>query len=115
MIDGREVRQGNGDIGRVERQQRFLSAVTSAIGDERNPFALARIADQLADGMRIDDDLTFLEALNLLRRMRGLEPQPTAMPTANFRTSAGAAVLRLVQPGADEVLAQFGSGGSKIG
>lgn len=115
VIDGREVRQGNGDIGRVERQQRFLSAVTSAIGDERNPFALARIADQLADGMRIDDDLTFLEALNLLRRMRGLEPQPTAMPTANFRTSAGAAVLRLVQPGADEVLAQFGSGGSKIG
>lgn len=114
VIDGRNVPEGTGDIGRVARQQQFLSAVMQAVGEERNPFTLAEIADELAEGMRIDDDLGFLDALRLLRRMRGLEPQPTALPTSNFRTSAGAAVLRLVQPGADDVLAGFGSTGSRI-
>ncbi|WP_436795880.1 LCP family protein [Actinospongicola halichondriae] len=114
VVDGRNVPEGTGDIGRVVRQQQFLSAVMAAIGEERNPIALARIADELAAGMRIDSDLGFLEAVNLLRRMRGLDPAPNSMPTSNFTTSAGAAVLRLVQPGADEILAQFGSSGSRI-
>lgn len=114
VIDGRNVAEGTGDIGRVVRQQTFLSAVTKAIGEERNPIALARIGDELADGMRIDSDLGFLEAVNLLRRMRGLDPAPNSLPTTNFTTGAGAAVLRLEQPGADEVLAQFGSAGSRI-
>lgn len=114
VIDGRNVAEGTGDIGRVVRQQQFLSAVMTAIGEERNPIALARIADELAAGMRIDSDLGFLDAVRLLRRMRGLDPAPNSMPTSNFTTSAGAAVLRLEQPGADEVLTQFGSSGSKI-
>ena len=114
VIDGREVPEGTGDIGRVVRQQQFLSAVMQEIGAERNPFTLAQIADELSAGMRIDSDLGFLEALSLLRRMRGLDPAPNSMPTSNFPTSAGAAVLRLQQPGADEVLSQFGSSGSKI-
>lgn len=114
VVDGRNVQEGTGDIGRVVRQQQFLSAVMDAIGQERNPIALARIADELAEGMRIDSDLSFLEAVNLLRRMKGLEPAPNSMPTTNFTTNAGAAVLRLEQPGANEVLAQFGSAGSRI-
>lgn len=114
VIDGRNVQEGTGDIGRVARQQQFLSAVMNAIGGERNPIALAGIADELSAGMRIDSDLGFLEALNLLRRMRGLDAEPNSMPTSNFTTGAGAAVLRLEQPGADEILAQFGSSGSRI-
>ncbi len=114
VINGEDVQEGTGDIGRVVRQQAFLTAVMDAIGRERNPIALARISDELARGMRIDSDLGFLEALNLLRRMRGLDPAPNAMPTTNFTTGAGAAVLRLEQPGANEVLAQFGSSGSQI-
>ena len=114
VIDGREVPEGTGDIGRVVRQQQFLSAVMQEVGAERNPFTLAKIADELSAGMRIDSDLGFFEALSLLRRMRGLDPAPNSMPTSNFTTGAGAAVLRLEQPGANEVLAQFGSSGSRI-
>lgn len=114
VIDGQEVRDPTGDIGRTERQQQFLAAVTDAMGSERNPFVLRQVADELAEGMRIDDDLGFLEALRLLRRMQGLDPEPSSLPTSNFRTSGGAAVLRLIQPDADAVLADFGSDGSRI-
>jgi len=114
VIDGREVPEGTGDVGRVVRQQQFLAAVMQEVGAERNPFTLRKIADELSAGMRIDSDLGFFEALSLLRRMRGLDPAPNSMPTTNFTTGAGAAVLRLEQPGADEILAQFGSSGSRI-
>lgn len=114
VIDGRNVPQGTGDIGRVERQQAFLSAVTSKLGSTRNPVTLARVGDTLADGMRIDSDLGFLEALNLLRRMRGMDPAPNSLPTTGFVTAGGAQVLRLVQPDADAVLQGFGSAGSLI-
>lgn len=113
VIDGANVQEGTGDIGRVQRQQAFLAALTSEIGSTYNPFTLARVASTLADGMRIDSDLGFLEALNLLRRMRGLDLAPNSLPTTNFTTNAGAQVLRLA-PGADEVLADFGSPGAAI-
>lgn len=113
VIDGRNVPQGTGDIGRVQRQQQFLAALTDAIGSTRNPVTLARVADTLADGMRIDSDLNFFEALNLLRRARGLDPAANSLPTSDFTTGAGAQVLRLA-PGADEVLARFGSAGATI-
>ncbi|MGK2928183.1 MAG: LCP family protein [Acidimicrobiales bacterium] len=114
VIDGRDVPQGTGDIGRVERQQAFLSAITGEIGSTYNPFTLARVGNTLADGMRIDDDLSFPGALNLLRRMRGMDPTPNSLPTTGFVTAGGAQVLRLVQPDADAVLAGFGSSGSQI-
>ena len=113
VIDGREVPEGIGDIGRVERQQRFLAALTGEIRSTYNPLALMRIADTLSDGMKIDSDLGFLEALNLLRKMQGLEPGQNPLPTENFRTAGGADVLRLTD-GADEVLARFGSPGALI-
>lgn len=114
VIDGRNVPEGTGDLGRVERQQKFLAAVMDAIGNERNPFTLARVADELSTGMRLDSDLGFLDALGLLRRMRGLDPEPNSLPTAGFVTGGGAQVLRLVQPGADEVLDRFGSPGARL-
>lgn len=115
VIDGRQVSEGNGDLGRVVRQQQFLAAVTHAIGSNRNPFTLVRTANALAGGMRIDDELSFLDAIGLLRRFRGLEPLPHSLPTSPFRTSGGAEVLSLVQPGSDEVLALFGSDGARAG
>jgi hypothetical protein len=44
-----------------------------------------------------------------------MELEPTALPTSNRTLSSGAQVLDLVQPGADEVLARFGSPGATIG
>lgn len=113
VIDGRHVVDGTGDLGRVERQQQFMAALMSKVTSTRNPVALAKIASSLSGGMRIDDDLSYFEALNLLRRMRGLDPAPNSLPTTDFTTAGGAQVLRLA-PGADEVLAAFGSAGSSI-
>ena len=114
VIDGRNVPEGTGDLGRVQRQQAFLSALTSKIGATKNPVTLMRVADTLAAGMRIDSDLGFFRALDLLRRMRGLDPAPNSLPTTGFVTGAGAQVLRLVEPDADAVLQQFGSSGATI-
>ena len=113
VIDGQNVPEGIGDIGRVERQQKFLAALTSEMRSTYNPIALARIADTLSDGMVIDSDLGFLEALDLMRRMQGLEPGQNPLPVSNFRTAGGADVLRL-EAGADEVLGRFGSPGAAI-
>lgn len=114
VIDGRNVVDGTGDLGRVKRQQQFLSALMAEVTSARNPITLMKMSNALAGGMRIDSDLGFVEALNLLRRMRGLDPAPNALPVSNFTTAGGAQVLRLEQPAADEVLAGFGSSGATI-
>lgn len=115
IIDGREVQEGTGDLGRVVRQQRFLSAVISEIGDLRNPVRLVNVTNALVEGMRVDEDLGFFEALRLILRFRGLDLEPTSLPTSNRTLSSGAQVLELVQPDADEVLARFGSAGAATG
>jgi LCP family protein required for cell wall assembly len=114
-IDGRQVTEPTGDIGRTVRQQQFLSAVVSEMGGERNPLRLARMSASMADGMRIDDQMGYLDAVRLALRMRSMELQPTSLPTSNRTLGSGAQVLDLIQPGADEVLAQFGSPGATIG
>lgn len=113
-IDGRQVTEPTGDIGRVARQQQFLSAVVSEVGGTRNPFRMMSMTSSMVDGMRIDDRMGYLDAIRLALRFRSMELEPTALPTENRRTSSGMAVLDLVQPGADEVLARFGSPGASI-
>ncbi|HEX4903530.1 MAG TPA: LCP family protein [Acidimicrobiales bacterium] len=114
-IDGRQVTEPTGDIGRVARQQAFLSAVVSEVGGTRNPLRMMSMTSSMVDGMRIDDRMGYLDAIRLALRFRSMELEPTALPTTNRRTSSGMAVLDLVQPGADEVLARFGSSGATIG
>jgi LCP family protein required for cell wall assembly len=114
-IDGRQVTDPTGDLGRTVRQQQFLSAVVSEMGSERNPVRMARMTSAMAAGMRIDDQMSYFDAMRLALRMRSMDLEPTSLPTSNRRTSSGMAVLDLVQPGADEVLARFGSPGATIG
>jgi LCP family protein required for cell wall assembly len=114
-IDGRQVTEPTGDIGRVVRQQKFLSAVVAEVGSIRNPFRLASVTQSMVDGMRVDDDLGYFDAVRLVLRFRGMQLEPTSLPTSNRTLGSGAQVLDLVQPGADEVLARFGSGGATIG
>lgn len=114
-IDGREVQEPTGDLGRVVRQQKFLAAVVAEIGSIRNPFRLVGVTNAMVSGMRIDERLGFFDALRLLVRFRGLDPEPASLPTSDLRLSSGAQVLRLVQPEADQVLAEFGSDGAATG
>lgn len=114
-IEGRQVTEPTGDLGRVVRQQKFLSAVVTEVGSIRNPFRLAAVTGSMVDGMRIDDRLGYVDAIRLMLRFRGMDLEPTSLPTSNRTLSSGAQVLDLVQPGADEVLARFGSAGAAIG
>jgi LCP family protein required for cell wall assembly len=81
IIDGEEVEDPRADLGRIERQQAFMFTVFAKLGDARNPIALARVASNVADGLRVDDDMTLFDAMRFAWRLRGLTPSPVVLPT----------------------------------
>lgn len=112
IIDGREVLDPTGDLGRAQRQQQFLRAVFDEAGSTRNPFRLTGVLSSMTNSMVIDDDMSFWHALGLARRLRGLDPETVALPVFGFTTPGGAAVLGvegLGVPGsaAEEILNGF--------
>jgi LCP family protein required for cell wall assembly len=106
VVDGRERADATGDLGRVTRQQQFLTAVLGKLGKSKNPYSVARAAGSLAGGLRIDDRIDLLEAARLAWRLRGVDPEPVVLPTDVGRNSAGS-VLFLAEPEAETVLAGF--------
>ncbi|MGH9244323.1 MAG: LCP family protein [Acidimicrobiales bacterium] len=106
LIDGRQVPDGRGDLGRVERQQNFMRVLFGKIGDSRNPFRLMRIGSSVVDGLRIDDDMSLLDSFRLALRMGDLAPESVELPTFPF-TAGGADVLGLREEGAEAALEQF--------
>jgi LCP family protein required for cell wall assembly len=107
FVDGAWVADPTGDLGRVQRQQAFLRAVMGEVGSTRNPIELMSVASSLSDGLRIDDDMSLFDALAFARDMRGMDAESVEIPTYGYRTSDGAAVLGLVEPDADAVIARF--------
>lgn len=105
-INNKWVTEPTGDLGRVKRQQAFLSAVFAKLGDSRNPLTLARAANGASGGLGIDDALGLTEAARLAWKLRSLDLEPIELPVELGRNASGS-VLFLVQPAADEVLAQF--------
>lgn len=81
IIDGEEVVDGRADLGRILRQQQFMRALFAKLGDSKNPIALARTASKVTDGLRIDDDMTLLDAMRFAWRLRSLEPAAVDMKT----------------------------------
>lgn len=106
VIDGEEHTDPTGDLGRVKRQQAFLRTLMAEVAGTRNPFELLRVGSAVADGLRIDDEMSLIDAVRFAWNMRRLEPESLELPVANHRTSGGAAVLVLAD-GADGVLDQF--------
>jgi LCP family protein required for cell wall assembly len=107
IIDGREVPEGGlPDVNRTQRQQVFLREIMAKAGSKRNPVTLLSAADDMAGGLRVDDDMTVFDAMRFAWQMGRLNPVSVVLPLAPRTTSGGAAVLDL-GPGADEVLAQF--------
>jgi LCP family protein required for cell wall assembly len=106
VIDGKKQADVQGDITRVKRQQQFLTAVLSKMGDSKNPLALARAANSASGGLRIDDTIGFLDAVRLAWKLKGTTPESVELPTRNGGACAGAD-LQLAQPAADEALAKF--------
>jgi len=107
-IDGRQVIDPTADLGRITRQQAFLRAVFAKLGKSSNPWALARTASNVAEGLRIDDEMTLMNAVRFAWNLRGLEPEPLKLEVSNERIG-GAAVLILQEDASAAVLDQFRS------
>ncbi len=106
VVDGQERADATADLGRVQRQQQFLSAVFGELGDTRNPITLARAVASASEGLRIDDRMGLVDALLLAWRLRSLDAESVELPVEIGSNRAGS-VLFLVQPDADAVLAQL--------
>ena len=105
-INGDLQKDQTADLGRILRQQIFLRAVFGKLGTSSNPFALARTAGNVAEGLRIDDEMTLWGAMRFAWNLRGLEPTPLKLEVANERNSSGA-VLILQEEASAPVLDQF--------
>jgi LCP family protein required for cell wall assembly len=106
VVDGKEVPDNQNDFGRQARQQTFLRVVLAKLASSKNPITLATNSSKLADGLRIDDEMRFTDAVSLGWDIAGKTPEPVRLPVLPFR-AGGQAALELDQPEADKVLAQF--------
>lgn len=111
LVGGQWVTDPTGDLGRVQRQRTFLTALLGEVGGARNPFTVRAVADALGPGLRVDDEMTFPDALRLAWDARGMSPESVDLPVVGRTTSGGASVLELVQPDAEAVIASFAGSG----
>ena len=95
------------DLGRIERQQSFIRRVigkASQVG--RNPVRLNSIINSAVPNVKIDKAFSTKDMLRLAKRFRSLEPDAVEMlplPVVQAR-EGGAAVLKLKQPEAGEII-----------
>lgn len=106
VIDGREVKDPTGDLGRQQRQQNFLRAALGELGNSRNPLEILAAGDAMSQGLRVDDNLSMIEMFRLARKLGGSDPETVILPTIPARKGQ-AAVLVLDEPEAMGVLAGF--------
>jgi len=107
VIDGVDTPDPTGDIGRMLRQQRFLTAVFGKLSDTKNPISLMRAFDKTSKGLRIDDDMGLFDAMRLGWTLRGgLNPEPLELTVTPDRNDSGA-VLILDSEASKPVLDEF--------
>ncbi len=105
-VDGRQVEDPTGDLGRQQRQQTFLRTALGEVGRSRNPIAVLGVTESLSSGLVFDDSTGLFDLIGLARKLSGSQPTTVVLPTKPARKN-GAAVLLLAQPGADAALAGF--------
>lgn len=113
FVDGRWVSDLTADLGRIERQQSFITtAVRQAIAKGlTNPAALADLVGVAERNVTIDDKLDLRDLLKLGQRFRSLEPgtlTPLKLPTepASFGGATNN-VVALDEAQAEEILDVF--------
>jgi hypothetical protein len=93
---------GRGDLGRIERQQKFLGAMVAeatSAGVLLNPLKLTRFVNAALASVQTDPDLERGDIIDLASRLRGLSPDKVSFLTVpiaddDYRPGAvGSAVL----------------------
>ncbi len=101
-----------GDIGRIQRQQDFIrrmmrKAISKGI---RNPIKLNALVRAGVGNVKLDSALSTKDIVRIGKQFKSLAPESVDMltlPADNFRTSAGAAVLKLRTNDAREIIDRF--------
>lgn len=107
LINGQWVVDGTADLGRVQRQRAFLQALMGKVTDTKNPLALMNVATAMSGGMKIDNEMTYFDALGLTWHLRGgFNPESVTLPVTPT-TRGGASVLDLRTAEAQPLVQQF--------
>ena len=105
VIDGKDVLDGTGDIGRNARQQSVLAALGRKLGSMKNPVSLNAAASGVASSVRVDNGAGIGDLYDFARMLQRAG-QSDPLPVVPHITGGGASVL-LLTAGSDEVLAPF--------
>ena len=110
--DGTWHTDPTGDLGRIARQQQLVvDAVRRAVSlDLTSASRFNEMINIGVDSVGLDEDLGFDDLAGLALRFRSIGEDTVinrALPVEDYTTAGGAAVLRIVEPAAGEVLAQF--------
>jgi LCP family protein required for cell wall assembly len=103
-----------GDIDRIQRQQRLLGALVRKVtsrGVLLNPLRLNGVLEIGTNSLQVDDGLTFGELRELALRMRSVEPDGVLFATVPIETAGGRrqgqSVVLIDEPAAAELFAQI--------
>jgi LCP family protein required for cell wall assembly len=108
VIDGRAVIDPRGDLGRVKRQQIFLQSLFGKLSDPTSVMSALSDLDTSTGSVKLDDRLSFGDALTLANRLRGLDLNSDWDLVVNHATtSSGAQVLRIDDPASQATLDFF--------
>lgn len=107
VVDGIAVTDPTGDLGRVQRQRTFLSALLATVSSTRNPVAAVGAANAVAPGLTIDSTMTLFDAISLGWRARTMADDSDELPVFPFTTAGGAMVVGLQEPAAADVIATY--------
>jgi len=105
------------DLGRIQRQQGFIRRVLGKASQAgRNPLTLNALVNTAVHQVKIDKAFSTKDIFRLAKRFKSLEPDAVeilSLPTVGIRIGR-AAVLRLVQPDAGEIIDRFSGKGAPL-
>lgn len=76
-----------GDIDRIKRQQRFITAVVQKAKNERNPATINAVLEKVTSSLTVDSGLSGIGLAKLANRLKDLSPADirfVTIPTANI-------------------------------
>jgi LCP family protein required for cell wall assembly len=107
---------GLSDLSRIQRQDAFFRAVLAKVNASiTNPFTINSFIGSAVGNLTIDDTLSQSDLFHLAQDFRGIPSsklKTETLPTTSFTTDGGAAVLKLAQPYAQDMIDAFNAIGT---
>ena len=102
----------SGDLGRISRQQFFMRRMMDQVAKKgfSDPLVTSDLISVAQDHIKLDDDSEITKVMAMGQRMGQFEGDSIkswTLPTTEFTTDGGAAVLKLDQAGAQPVIDRF--------